>query len=145
MPKLVQNLFWSLTTWPLTSDHELLHGHHFYRWWLLWQIPWWYEVSPNFTYYPPTMITSVVCKNKCFLHEQPWISPWIKLISNKLDITIHVIASQLSGNCDVIGNRLWCHQQNENRVSETREYRTPPLSHCHSRLFGCESDQISNP
>ena len=37
-----------------------------------------------------------------------------------LDITIHVSASQLSGHCDVISNRLWRHQQNENRTNETR-------------------------
>ena len=53
-----------------------------------------------------------------FLHELPWILPWIKLISNELDITIHMIASQLSHYCDVIGNWLWRHQQNEDRVSE---------------------------
>ena len=29
-------------------------------------------------------------------------------------------ASQLSGHCDVISNRLWRHQQNENWASETR-------------------------
>ena len=56
---------------------------------------------------------------KHYLHDRSWISPWIKSISNELDITIHVIASQLSGHCDVISNRLW-HQQNENRASETR-------------------------
>ena len=55
-----------------------------------------------------------------FLHDRPWISLWIKSISNELDNTIHVIASQLSGHCDVISNRLWRHQQNENRASETR-------------------------
>ena len=54
-----------------------------------------------------------------FLHNLPWISPWIKSISNKLDINIHIIMSQLSGHCDVISNRLWCHQQNQNRASET--------------------------
>ena len=57
---------------------------------------------------------------KSFLHDRPWISPWIKSKSNDLDITIHVIASQLSGQCDVISNRLWRHQQNEKRASETR-------------------------
>ena len=41
-----------------------------------------------------------------FLHHWPGISPWIELISNKLDIIIHVIASQLPGHCDVISNRL---------------------------------------
>ena len=59
--------------------------------------------------------------NKTFLHDRSWISPWIKSISNELDIVIHVIASQLPGHCDVIGYRLWRHQQNENWVSETRE------------------------
>ena len=52
--------------------------------------------------------------NYCrFLHDWPWISPWIKSIFNELDITNHVIASQLSGYCDVIRNRLWRYQQNE--------------------------------
>ena len=31
-----------------------------------------------------------------------------------------MIASQLSGHCDVISNWLWCHQQNENWASETQ-------------------------
>ena len=43
------------------------------------------------------------------LEYQWW---WIKSISNELDITIHVIESQLSGHCDVISIRLWRHQQN---------------------------------
>ena len=50
-----------------------------------------------------------------FLHDRPWISPWIKSISNQLDITCHVFGSQLSGHCDVIAND----QQNIKRVSET--------------------------
>ena len=37
-----------------------------------------------------------------FLHDRPWISMWMKLISNELDITFHVVASQLSGHCDAI-------------------------------------------
>ena len=41
----------------------------------------------------------------CFLHDQPWISPWIESISNELDIIMHVITSQLSGYCDVISRR----------------------------------------
>ena len=55
-----------------------------------------------------------------FLHDRPGISPWIKSISNELNITIHVIASQLSDYCDVINNRLWRHQQNVDPVSEAR-------------------------
>ena len=54
-----------------------------------------------------------------FLPDLPWVSPWIKSISNTLDIIIHMIASQLSGHCDVIDNRLWRHQNIENRASET--------------------------
>ena len=73
-----------------------------------------------------------------FLHDWPWILPWIKSTSNELDIIIHVIASQLSGHCDVISNRLWRHQQNVKRASETRgnvwrsskSYDSP---HCQSR------------
>ena len=57
-----------------------------------------------------------------FLHDRPWISPWIKSVSNELDITCHMFASQLSGHCDVIANRLWRHQQNVKRASETREW-----------------------
>ena len=55
-----------------------------------------------------------------FLHDRPWISPWIKSISNDLYIIIHVITSQLSGHCDVLSNRLWRHQQNVNRAKERR-------------------------
>ena len=57
-----------------------------------------------------------------FLHDRPWTSPWIKTISNELDITCHVFASHLSGHCDVIANRLWRHQQNVKRPSETRRW-----------------------
>ena len=53
-----------------------------------------------------------------FLHDRPWISPWIKSISNELDITCHVFASQFSSHCDVITDRLWRHQQNVMRASE---------------------------
>ena len=55
-----------------------------------------------------------------FLHDRPWISPWIKSISNELDITCHVFASQSSGHCDAIADRLWRHQRNGMRASETR-------------------------
>ena len=44
--------------------------------------------------------------DKTFLHDRLWISLWIKSISNELDITIHLIASQLSGHV-----ALWHHQQ----------------------------------
>ena len=60
-------------------------------------------------------------QERCFSHDRLWILPWIKSISNELDIIIHVITWQLSGHCDVINKWLWCHQQNEKRVSETRE------------------------
>ena len=51
-----------------------------------------------------------------FLHDQPCKS----LICSKLDISIQVIALQLSCYCDVISNRLWRHQQNKDQASETR-------------------------
>ena len=38
-----------------------------------------------------------------------------------VDITIHMIMSQLSGHCDVISNRLWSHQQNGNWACGTWE------------------------
>ena len=41
-----------------------------------------------------------------FLHNRPWKSAWMKSISNELDITIHVITSQLCRYCDVISNQL---------------------------------------
>ena len=56
-------------------------------------------------------------KNSLFLHDRLWILPWIKSISSELDITCHIPASQLSGHCDIIANRLWRHQQNI-KVSE---------------------------
>ena len=51
----------------------------------------------------------------------PLILPWIKSISNGLDITFHVPAPQLSGHCDVISNRVRRHQQNVNRANDTRD------------------------
>ena len=54
------------------------------------------------------------------VNSSQWISPWIKSISNELDITCHVFASQLSGHYGVIANRLWRHQLNVRRASETR-------------------------
>ena len=43
-----------------------------------------------------------------------------KPLLKKLDITFHVLSSQLSGLSDVISNWLWHHQQNANPTSETR-------------------------
>ena len=77
-----------------------------------------YVGDNNYYWY---MSTDTESKGKLIsLHDRPWILPWIKPISNELDIIIHVIASQLSDHCDVISNRLQCHQQNEDRASETR-------------------------
>ena len=66
------------------------------------------------------LLAGLSCGNKKFLHNRPWILPWIKSISNELNITCHVLPSQLSGHCDVIANQLWHHQQNVKRASETR-------------------------
>ena len=38
------------------------------------------------------------------LHDRPWITPWIKSISNELDVIFHVRTSQRHVNCDVITN-----------------------------------------
>ena len=61
-----------------------------------------------------------IFNNMSFLHDRPWISPWIKSISYELNITFHVLAPQLSGNCDVISNRLRRHLQNLFRAGEKR-------------------------
>ena len=102
---------------PLTkaSDAEL--------WCCLWSVPeqtdkqsrrWWFET-------PLGSLWRHCCNNlRVFLLDRPWISPWIKSISNELDITCHVFASQLSGHCDVIADRLWRHQQNVMRANESR-------------------------
>ena len=37
--------------------------------------------------------------------------PHEKMTFMELDITFHVLVSQLFGHCDVIINWLWCHQQ----------------------------------
>ena len=34
-----------------------------------------------------------------FLQDRPWISPWTRSISDELDISFHVLASQLAGHC----------------------------------------------
>ena len=62
--------------------------------------------------------TSIPTTNFFFLHDRLWISPWIKSISNELDVIIHVIASQLSPYCDVINNRLWRHHRNVTPASD---------------------------
>ena len=65
-------------------------------------------------------IASDVSEDRLFLHDWTWISLWIKSISNELEITCHVLSSQLSGHCDIIANQLWRHQQSVKRASETR-------------------------
>ena len=77
-----------------------------------WQHSWLWQLPGRSVLYSPSY-------NRAFLHDRPRISPWIKSISNELDITYHVFASQLSGHCDVIANQLWRHHQNIKRASET--------------------------
>ena len=78
--------------------------------------------------------------NMVFLHDRSWISPWIKSISSELDITCHVFASQLSGHCDVIANRLWRHQQNVKLASKTLEWcvKILVLSVIYGFVMSCE-------
>ena len=73
-----------------------------------------------FTLNNPISWSYIKIMHYCFLHDRLWTLPWIKSIYNELDITIHVTASQFSGHCDVINDRLWRHQQNENQASETQ-------------------------
>ena len=56
-----------------------------------------------------------------------------KSICNELNIIIHVIASQLCGHFDAISNRLWRHQQNVNRASETRGWCVKVEDRCLQR------------
>ena len=64
-----------------------------------------------------------VSNRHLFLNDRPWILPWINATSNKLDIIIYEIASQLSDHCDVIHNRLCRHPQNVNHVNRASETR----------------------
>ena len=59
-----------------------------------------------------------------FLHDRPWISLWIKSISNELDITIH-LSIVLS---------LWRHQQSI--VTSSAEWRSSVLSSFRDTLCG---------
>ena len=60
-----------------------------------------WNVLDNACRCPNYLLSQSINKHKCFicyfLHDQPWISSWIKSISNELDIIIHLIASQWSG------------------------------------------------
>ena len=78
----------------------------------------WMTIKYSYSYsYSYDMTMSEI---EIFLHDRPWLSPWIKSISNKLDVTFHVLASQLSSHCDVIDRRLRRDQRNLNRASATR-------------------------
>ena len=60
-----------------------------------------------------------LCYLYFFLHDRPWISPWIKSIFKVL--RYHYSRDRVTiGHREVISIRLWRHQQNENRASETR-------------------------
>ena len=79
-----------------------------------------YRMRISIVYLNLTIPAKVLNNEKNIVLTRPWISPWIKLISNELDITCPVLASQLSGHCGVIANRLWRHQQLVERARETR-------------------------
>ena len=88
------------------------------RAWLLWSHYNRVHFSQGFTINIPQLAYK---DKKCDLfHDWMWILPWMKLISNELDVTLHMLVSQLSGHCDIIINRLWCHQLNINWASETQ-------------------------
>ena len=80
------------------------------------------KYMPVQQYWYYTLQGQTKIKHDCFLHDRPWISPWIKSIFNELDITCHVFASQLSGHCDVIANRLWRYRQDVKGATEIRRW-----------------------
>ena len=92
----------------------------------MWQSLWWgghfHDVARTVHAHANMPIVPLLPRpsNRYFLYDLPWISPWIKSISNELDIIFHVIASPLSGHFDVINNRLWRHQQSVILDNETR-------------------------
>ena len=61
---------------------------------------------------PCSIHLRVLSEDLNFLQDWLWISPWIKSTLNELDITFHILTSQLSGHvialciCDVISSRL---------------------------------------
>ena len=91
-------------------------------WWRYWTVPGFHHhwnLNGVLAYLSPLTETRGLFQyEEAFLHDRPWISPWIKSIFNEFDITCHMLASQLSGHCDVIFNWLWCHQQNVIKASE---------------------------
>ena len=74
-----------------------------------------------------SVVTDMTKMNQFFLHDRPWISPWIKSVANELDITIHVIESQFSSHCDVISTRT-----KTERVKHGDDVYT---SSCHRNLW----------
>ena len=83
-----------------------------------------------------------------FLHDRSWKSPWIKLISHPLDITFNVlalVASKLSGNCDVTSNRVWVTSSAERKQSEqeTDSMYDDRRFHRHVRIgMSCKKNRI---
>ena len=65
----------------------------------------------------PDNAMDTMVANEPFLHGQPWISPWI---SNELDITFHVIASQLSVIVTSSANDWDIISRTKTRASESR-------------------------
>ena len=70
-----------------------------------------------------------------FLHNQPWISLWIKLIfRTKLDITFYILVWKVSGtiiqgaiDSDIITIRLWHYHH--------LMVTSSPFMYCHDKLF----------
>ena len=73
-----------------------------------------------------------------FLHDRPWISPWIKSISNELDVICHVFASYCLVivtsspiDCDVISKTrvlFWCLFPSLLRNSGNKHQNNPLVS-----------------
>ena len=102
---------------PVTRSFDAFLGLHLINLLSKHSRGWWFETLSHLLW---RHCNGTEVSKREFLHDRPWISPWIKSISNELDITCHVFVSQLHGHCDVIANPLWRHQQNVKRARETR-------------------------
>ena len=84
-------------TRKLLWKYQFLNGDHI----RMLKRVWWQNLKIETCLYLKKLVTYLY-----FLHDRPWISPWIKSTSNELDITCHVFASQLSGHCDFIAKLI---------------------------------------
>ena len=97
------------------------------------------KLQPHNILVYPSKYVHIFCSgyiNIFFLHDRPWISPWMKSTSNELDIIIHVIASQLPGHQQSIVTSSAERKPNEwgtGSMSEDRRFNVILSSLCRVR------------